>query len=63
MESQPLGLRLRFDGEDEDVFVDLHEDCVVRRGSQRLTPRSLMPGVSLLVDSRTGPLLDVRLEE
>ena len=56
MESEPLGLRLRFAGEVEDVFVDLTEDCAIRRGAHPLMPGDLTPGMSLFVPTR-GPIL------
>ena len=39
------------EGDDDEVFVDLTEDCVIRRGGERLMPGDLRPGMSLLLPS------------
>ena len=38
MESWPLGLRLRIEGENEDRIVDLSEDCSIVQGERVLEP-------------------------
>ena len=57
MESWPLGLRLRVDGEPDDILVDLTEDCRIVHAGRSVGPGELRCGMSVeIADVREGTL-------
>lgn len=53
MESWPLGLRLRVEGEHDDILIDLADDCLIVRAGHPVEPGELRPGMRVQVP---GPL-------
>ena len=52
MESEPLGLRLRFVGKGDEQFVDLADTCTISRQGAVLTPGDLRVGLTVSIDQR-----------
>ena len=50
MESWPLGLRLRFEGESSDELRDLAEGCEIKRAEASADPADLRVGMRVSVD-------------